>query len=81
MSELGKSSYHIFLVQMVYFEFFESMLFANQAAVVATIGNILICTTAGYGFYLLEKNLHEKSTGTFHPIRIYYRKIRAFVYD
>lgn len=81
LSEIGKASYHIFLVQMVYFEFFDDILFPLHPAVPVTIGNVLVCVASGYGFYLLEKNLHEKSAGTFQPIRIYYRKIRAFVHN
>ncbi len=81
LSEIGKASYHIFLVQMMYFEFFDDILFPLHPAVLVTIGNVLVCVTVGYGFYLIEKNLHEKSAGTFRPIRIYYRKIRAFVHN
>lgn len=81
LSEIGKASYHIFLIQMVYFEFFDDVLFPLHPAALVTIGNVVVCVALGYGFYLLEKNLQDKSTGTFQPIRIYYRKIRAFVHD
>lgn len=81
LSEIGKASYHIFLVQMVYFEFFDDILFPMHPAIPVTMGNVVVCVAVGYGFYLLEKNLHEKYAGTFQPIRIYYRKVRGFVHN
>lgn len=79
LSEIGKASYHIFLVQMVYFEFFADALVPFNQPVLVSVINIAVCVTVGYGFYLLEKNLHDKSTGTLLPIRIYYKKIRSLV--
>lgn len=70
ITEIGKSSYHIFLVQMMYFEFFDDILFPAEPAVPVTIGNIIVCLTAGYGFYLLETHIHKKTSGALQPVRV-----------
>lgn len=96
LSEIGKASYHIFLVQMLYYEFFDDILFPLHPAVPVTVGNVLVCLTVGYGFYRGEKRserwrqrmveviemfCREKFAGTFLAIRIYYRRIRSFVHS
>lgn len=54
LSEIGKASYHIFLVQMVYYHFEFGAIFGQLAVPLQVIGNVLFCLTVGYLFYYLE---------------------------
>lgn len=52
---IGKSSYHIFLVQKIYF-MFRNQLFENIPFGVDTIISIVISVTLGIAFYYVSKN-------------------------
>lgn len=59
--DIGKASYHIFLVQMVYFYGFSVPLrdlLHNYG--VYLICNLIICLLGGYGFYKLNLTLEQK---------------------
>jgi len=56
IAELGKASYHIFLVQMVYY-YYMDYLFKNLHICIYTLINLSICLSVGYIFYLFEKKL------------------------
>lgn len=56
LAYIGKSSYHIFLVQMVYYHFGMEHIF-HAPTVVVVIENIMICTITGMVFYEAENRL------------------------
>ncbi len=56
IAELGKASYHIFLVQMVYY-YYMDYLFDDMHICIYISINLLICLSAGYIFYLFENKL------------------------
>lgn len=53
-SEIGKASYHIFLVQMLYFKFFDDIMFPATPAVPVALGNVAVSLLLGYGYYRVE---------------------------
>lgn len=61
LEELGRASYHIFLVQMVYYIFAASMVKSISNSVEENIIiNITVCIFTGYVFYRLETALEKK---------------------
>lgn len=70
LSLLGKASYDIFFVQMVYYllmERFIKGLFENVYFVLAA--NILICTLVGVAFYFIETPITKKLQKLLHSSR------------
>lgn len=59
LSKIGQASYHIFLIQMVYYRLFDDIVFPPGPAIPVVCGNILITVTLGYGYYLLESKLSK----------------------
>lgn len=61
LAEIGKASYHIFLVQMVYYHFEFGAMFGSLAVPLQVGGNVIFCVSVGYLFYLAEnKGLHRR---------------------
>ncbi len=58
IAELGKASYHIFLVQMVYY-YYMDYLFKNLHIGIYILINLSICLSAGYIFFLLENKIRS----------------------
>lgn len=54
-SLIGKSSYHIFLVQMVYFQFIVGVGKHNYLAII----DIMVCCIIGISFYFIETNIKD----------------------
>lgn len=52
--KIGQASYHIFLIQMVYYHFDLCDLFVSMPGESEVLVHVLICLGAGYVFYLLE---------------------------
>lgn len=53
---LGKASYHIFFVQMLYYQYYYKdilQFFAGQSVLLMALLSVLICTAAGVAFYFL----------------------------
>jgi len=81
--ELGKASWHIYLVQMTFLVFFESaMITAISTAIpgmgvwhalvcqlLLTVPSLVICLPVGYGFYLAEENVKTWMTKTRSSVR------------
>lgn len=59
MSGIGRASYHIFLVQMVYFRLFDQLVLPGAHMVFRIAANFIICLSAGYGYFLLEGKLSK----------------------
>lgn len=63
VAELGKASWHIFLIQMLYFwtqKGFTTFFFPkglNADSIIAVLFNLAICLIFGYLFYLLEDRI------------------------
>lgn len=58
LEQLGRASYHVFLVQMIYYGFFSGVfykIFHNRIA--AFIAGSIVCLAGGYLFYRLEHKL------------------------
>lgn len=62
LQDLGKASYNIFLVQMVFYAIGPSSIVYKfvKSSVLQLILCILICTVAGYCFYMLENQLTSR---------------------
>lgn len=64
---LGKASYNIFLVQMIYYMFFDYKYNFNTTEIVHLLYNILVCVGIGILFYLVEapitRYINEKING------------------
>ncbi len=61
--KMSQASYHIFLVQMVYYRLFDDLVFPPQRDIptgFVLCGNILISVILGYGFYLFEKLIRKE---------------------
>lgn len=56
IAELGKASWHIFLIQMLYFW----TIGLHSDSIFAVAVNIIICVTLGYLFYVFEINIHTR---------------------
>lgn len=54
LSKIGQTSYHIFLVQMVWYRLFDDLILPPHPAFLVVLGNILITLVLGYGYYVLE---------------------------
>lgn len=54
LSEIGKASYHIFLVQMLYFRLFDHLVFPPSPAIPVALGNVVVATLLGYAYYRVE---------------------------
>jgi peptidoglycan/LPS O-acetylase OafA/YrhL len=52
ISEIGKASYHIFLIQMVYF--WTLGRFINTLSCTSFIINVIVCVLLGYAFYYIS---------------------------
>ena len=59
---IGKASYHIFLVQMVYYHFELGGYIMNKAWYVAVPYNLVITLTIGLLFYELDKTYSSRVT-------------------
>ena len=58
IEELGKASYHIFMVQILYFNFFAPLVWTAPKSVIPNdyVGmaiSLVVCLAGGYGYYLL----------------------------
>ena len=62
LSMIGKASYHIFLVQMVYYHFELGGYIMNKAWYVAVPYNLVITLTIGLLFYELDKTYSSRVT-------------------
>lgn len=63
LSEIGKASYHIFLVQMVYYHFEFGNMFLGFTLPLQVAGNVTFCILAGCLFYRLEnRGMRRKMT-------------------
>lgn len=60
LTKIGQASYHIFLIQMVYYRLFDDIIFPPKPALLVVCGNIIITLSVGYIFYLLETKLSKK---------------------
>lgn len=60
LARIGQASYHIFLIQMVYYRLFDDIVFPTGPAAFVVCGNIVITTAFGYCYYLLESSLSKK---------------------
>lgn len=60
LSEIGKASYHIFLVQMVYYHFEFGKMFAGLSVALQVICNVAFCLSIGYLFYFIEQKGKRK---------------------
>lgn len=61
--KISQASYHIFLVQMVYYRVFDDIVFPPELGLPPALvisGNILISVLVGYGFYILEKLIRKE---------------------
>lgn len=58
-SEIGKASYHIFLIQMIYYRLFDHIVFPPKPAIPVVCGNLVISLAFGYCYYLLESKLSK----------------------
>lgn len=56
---IGKSSYHIFLVQMVYYRMFKQNIFNNSYD---SLIDVIICVSIGIVYYYLEPEITKKIT-------------------
>ena len=54
---IGKSSYHIFLAQMVYYRMFRKTIFNN---VYDNVVDVIICTSIGIIYYYIEPKITKK---------------------
>lgn len=54
VTTIGKASYHIFLVQLVYYGMLEVIIFNNKLDYIL---HIFICLTVGILFYYLESKI------------------------
>ena len=55
LSEIGKASYHIFLVQMVYYHFEFGKMFEGLSVALQVVCNVAFCLSVGYLFYFAEQ--------------------------
>ncbi len=63
--KISQASYHIFLVQMVYYRVFEELIFPSQRnfpVALILLANVLISLVFGYGFCILEKLIRKETT-------------------
>jgi peptidoglycan/LPS O-acetylase OafA/YrhL len=51
--KIGKASYHIFLFQMLYFQFVMGPPIENEINIIHILGSLLICPLVGYLFYVV----------------------------
>ncbi len=65
-AKVGRASYHIFLVQMVYFWTASGLMKGKMPMIIFIVINLCICLIAGYVFYLSEQGvrLYLKSKKT-----------------
>jgi peptidoglycan/LPS O-acetylase OafA/YrhL len=68
LASVGKASYHIYLVQMVYYHFELGGKMMERVWYVAVPYNILICVTAGLLFYYAEIVARRLATGQFKTL-------------
>lgn len=66
LSEIGKASYHIFLVQMVYYHFEFGKMFQGVSVALQVICNVAFCLSVGYLFYFAEQKGKNQQ---FFPVR------------
>lgn len=59
LSKIGQASYHIFLIQMVYYRLFDDLIFPPKPVLPVVCGNIILCLIIGYGYYLLETTVSK----------------------
>ena len=74
IAELGKASWHIFLVQMTFLAIFMGVMVSSISNAIAepgifgaliaqaelTLPSLVICSVIGYGFYLAEEAFRKK---------------------
>ena len=67
LSFTGKASYHIFLVQMLYYQL-EFDTIANNAlpTAAALLCHIAVCVSLGIGYYILENHLTSSLSSLYH---------------
>ena len=56
---IGKASYDIFLIQMVYFLFCDYILRGIESILLQTLVSVIICVVVGVLFYYVERGLTE----------------------
>jgi hypothetical protein len=54
ITTIGKASYHIFLVQLIYYAMLEVIIFNNKLDYIV---HVFICLTVGILFYYLERKI------------------------
>lgn len=54
VAKIGQASYHIFLIQMVYYHFDLCDVFASLPGEWEVLVHVILCLGAGYSFYLVE---------------------------
>ncbi|MDD4690406.1 MAG: acyltransferase [Eubacteriales bacterium] len=60
-TSIGNASYHIFLVQMIYYNiFYPYVLKAFNTPIINIPLNIVICCAVGMGFYRIEKGISKR---------------------
>ena len=64
LSDVGKVSYHIFLIQIIYFNFFYIFFPVNNLSTIdkltIIVGNVLISIILGFLFYYVEQKISSK---------------------
>lgn len=60
LAKIGQASYHIFLIQMIYYRLFDDLVLPAGPAIPVVIGNLAITLVLGYLYYLLESKLSKK---------------------
>ena len=69
LTQIGKASYHIFLIQMVYYHFELGGAIMQTAWYIAVPFNILVTVPLGLGFYELDNQFVKKLREVKHYIR------------
>lgn len=72
ISKIGQASYHIFLVQMVYYHFDFCNLFSKMPGETEVLVHIVICLAAGYLFYVWESRISDR---IIHNINDHMRRV------
>jgi len=66
IEQLGKASYHILLVQIIYYNFFAPLVWTAPKNIipndaVAMLINLIVCLGGGYAYFRLYEKLRQKS--------------------
>ena len=60
ISEIGKASFHVFLIQMVYYSYFANKIYETFSnPVCGLLISIVLCSVIGYGFFRVDNKCQE----------------------